>query len=105
MSNIVCYIFLGFFIIVGISDIMEYLITRFFKIENLNSYEINSENIEYISRAVLLQNSKNKNRKFTLNIKNDSTDELRKIYSVLCKDYSKLLYYTDSKKDFISKDL
>ncbi len=95
MSNIVCYIFFGFFIIVGISDIIEYLLTHFFKIENLNSYEIDSENIEYISRAILLQSYKNKNRKFTLNIKNDSNDELYKIYSVLCKDYSKLIYYTD----------
>lgn len=95
MSNIVCYIFFGFFIIVGISDIIEYLLTRFFKIENLNSYEIDSENIEYISRAILLQSYKNKNKKFTLNVKNNSTDELCKIYSVLCKDYSKLIYYTD----------
>lgn len=95
MSNIVCYIFFGFFIIVGISDVIEYLLTRFFKIENLNSYEIDSENIEYISRAILLQSYKNKNRKFTLNIKNDSNDELYKIYSVLCKDYSKLIYYTN----------
>lgn len=95
MSNVVCYIFFGFFIIVGISDVIEYLLTRFFKIENLNSYEIDSENIEYISRAILLQSYKNKNRKLTLNIKNDSNDELYKIYSVLCKDYSKLIYYTN----------
>ncbi len=95
MSNIVCYIFFGFFIIVGISDIIEYLLTRFFKIENLNSYEIDSENIEYISRAILLQSCENKNKKFTLHVKNNSTDELYKIYSVLCKDYSKLIYYTD----------
>lgn len=105
MSNVVCYIFFGFFIIVGISDVIEYLLTRFFKIENLNSYEIDSENIEYISRTVLLQSYKNKNRKFALSIKNDSTDELCKIYSVLCKDYPQLFYCINSKKQSFSKDL
>lgn len=51
MYDIVCCIIFGFFMIIGISNTIYFLIKNFFKFDKLDNQILNKENAEYIIRS------------------------------------------------------
>lgn len=78
MYDIICCIILGFFITVGLSNTVYFLIKEFFKPNNLDTENLTEENAEYILRS---------SRYYKINYKihsiNKNDDELRFIYNKL----------------------
>lgn len=93
MSNIVCCIFFGILIIFGISDIAEFILMRLFNFENAENEKLTPETIEYVLRSTVIQNSikKCKNPK-KISPKEINTEELKKMYLILCTDYPELIF-------------
>lgn len=101
MGNIVCCIIFGFFIILGIVDVIKFLIFNMFELSKCMDekildkkltvpVEINSENIEYITRSAFIQNAWNKDSAITEIICPEINNETSEIFSILCKDCSYL---------------
>lgn len=96
MSNIVCCIIFGFFIILGMVDAIKFIILNMFDFSKQSnetlmlSEKVDSENIEYVIRNILIQNAWTQNSdKIELILPNIS-DETYKILSILYKDYPHL---------------
>lgn len=51
MYDIVCCIIFGFFVMVGISNTIYFLIESFFKFNKLDNQILNKNNVEYIIRS------------------------------------------------------
>lgn len=51
MYDIVCCIIFGFFMIIGISNTIYFLIKNFFKFDKLDNQILDKENAEYIIRS------------------------------------------------------
>lgn len=93
MSNIACCIFFGFLIILGLSDIIEFLTASIFSIKNTESITVTSENIEYILRTMIIKNHAVKNNKeLKLNSEQIKHGEINEIYSTLCNDYPEFAF-------------
>ncbi len=91
MSNIACCIFFGFLIILGISDIIEFLTVSLFNIDSSENITITPENVEYIFRTVVIKNYVKNNKKLKLNSEQIKHVETNKIYSTLCNDHPELI--------------
>ena len=61
MHHIICHVFFGFFIILGICDIIIFLISKFFKIADAKLYTFfipikgHMEDIEFIIRSMMFR--------------------------------------------------
>ena len=101
MYHIVCCIIFGFFIILGISDIIDSLIYNFFNEKNdfspqKNFYipiQVHKEDIEFIVRTVLLELKKANNIHTSKIIFIDCgmDKETRKLCDILCKTNSETI--------------
>lgn len=55
MYDIICCIIFGFFIIIGISNTIFFLIESLFKFDNLDKENLTADNAEYILRSAKYQ--------------------------------------------------
>ena len=101
MSSIVCCIIFGFFIILGIVDVIKFFIFNMFKLSEYTyekildrkltvPEEINSENMEYIIRSALIQNAWSGNPVITEIICPEINNEESTMLNILSKNCSYL---------------
>ena len=107
MHHIICHVFFGFFIILGICDIIIFLISKFFKIADAKLYTFfipikgHMEDIEFIIRSMMFRFRflhPFLNFKIIL-IDNGIDDETRIICHNLCKIYHNKLNIVKNQND------
>ncbi len=96
MSNIVCCIVFGFFIILGIVDVIKFIILNMFDFSKQSNEKltipskVDSENIECIIRNIIIQNAWTENSDKTEIVPSDINEEAHRILYMLSKDYPHL---------------